>query len=143
MDSFVFTGPWSSGPARSRVSGHAGDAATLKFSGNQVRVLGNVGPEGGWADAFVDGIQQPTVVECWNPTPRQNQPIFIKKGLGNGPHEVKLNRSRRKNPLATAQEISVDGANTRMPTGMPAMEKEEPNQCATVDFRLHRKGRLC
>jgi len=110
MDSFVFTGPWSSGPARSRVSGHAGDAATLKFSGNQVRVLGNVGPEGGWADAFVDGIQQPTVVECWNPTPRQNQPIFIKKGLGNGPHEVKLIVRGEKNPLATAQEISVDGA---------------------------------
>ena len=30
---------------------------TFQFSGNQVRLLGVVGPDGGWADAFVDGVQ--------------------------------------------------------------------------------------
>ena len=63
---------------------------TFRFSGNQVRLLGVVGPDGGWADAFLDGVKQPTLIECWNPAVRYEQPIFIKSGLTNGPHELKI-----------------------------------------------------
>jgi hypothetical protein len=45
-------------------------AMTLKFIGNQMRLLGAVGPDGGWADAFVDGVKEPTIVEFWNPSIR-------------------------------------------------------------------------
>lgn len=114
---FGYSGSWVVEQNQRRASARAGDAVVLKFSGNQVRVLGDVGPEGGWADAFVDGLQEPTVVECWNPTARREQPIFFKKGLSNGPHEVKLVVRGEKNPLANGQQIWIDGAQFSDATG--------------------------
>ena len=83
---------------------------TFQFSGNQVRLLGVVGPDGGWADAFVDGVKQPTLVECWNPTVRHEQPIFLKNGLTNGPHELKIVVRGEKNPLARGSQIGIESA---------------------------------
>ncbi len=114
---FNYSGQWAAEQNRRRASARAGDEVVLKFSGNQVRVLGDVGPEGGWANAFVDGVQEPTVVECWNPTVRREQPIFFKKGLRNGPHEVKLVVRGEKNPLANGQQIWIDGAQYSAATG--------------------------
>ena len=68
---FDFSGQWSAESSARPASSHEGDLAIFKFFGNQVRVLGDVGPEGGWADAFVDGAKEPTVVECWNPAARR------------------------------------------------------------------------
>jgi hypothetical protein len=95
----------------------AGAALTFNFLGNQVRLLGTVGPDGGWADAFVDGEQQPTLVECWNPTTRSRQPIFLKKGLANGAHQLRIVVRGEKNPLARGTRICVDGAQFSAATG--------------------------
>jgi len=116
-DAFVFTGNWPGVTNAVRASSHAGDVALFKFSGNQARILGEVGPEGGWADAFVDGAKEPTIVECWNPAARHQQPIFFKKGLSNGPHEIKLVVRGEKNPLATDRRIWIDGAQFSAATG--------------------------
>jgi len=83
---------------------------TFQFSGNQVRLLGVVGPDGGWADAFVDGVKQPTLIECWNPTVRHKQPIFLKSGLANGLHELKMVVRGGKNPLACGTRIGIESA---------------------------------
>ena len=80
----------------------------LPFDGNQVRLFGKVGPEGGWADAFMDGVQEPTRVECWNPTVREKQPIFLKKGLSTGSHELRIVVRGEKNPLAGGARVCVD-----------------------------------
>ncbi len=115
-DRFAFTGAWTrlvdpATPHGPLVTSAERDAtATLRFTGNQVRLLGRVGPAGGWATAWVDGALQPTRVECWNPTPRDRQPIFFKKGLTNGPHEVKLVVRGEKNPLARAAVVAIQGA---------------------------------
>ena len=93
-----------------RTSEEPGAQLSFKFAGNQIRLLGVVGPEGGWADAFIDGVQEPTLVECWNPSTRYKQPIFLKKGLTTGPHELKVVVRGQKNPLASAARVSVDGA---------------------------------
>jgi hypothetical protein len=90
---------------------------TLKFKGNQARLLGVVSPDGGWADAFVDGIKEPTIVEFWNPTTRYQQPVFSKKGLTNGIHELKLVTSGQKNPLASGAKVCVDGLQFSAATG--------------------------
>ena len=114
--SFDLTGEWTKvvEPAAQGGSYHAtdqaGSAMTFKFNGNQLRLLGAVGPEGGWADAFIDGVREPTVVECWNPSTRQKQPIFTKKGLTNGPHELRIVARAEKNPLARGARVSVDAA---------------------------------
>ncbi|MGA2749149.1 MAG: hypothetical protein ABSG59_10260 [Verrucomicrobiota bacterium] len=114
--SFTFTGSWLSEKDAATPGGavHASDQAgasmTLRFSGNQVRLLGVVGPDGGWADAFVDGEPEPTLVECWNPATRSRQPIFLKKGLTNGRHELRIVVRGGKNPLASGARIRVESA---------------------------------
>jgi Malectin domain len=113
---FAFTGAWTETKDAQVPGGgfhaadEAGAALTFHFTGNQVRLLGMVGPDGGWADALVDGVAQPTLVECWNPSVRHQQPIFLKSGLTNGPHELKIVIRGEKNPLATGKQISVESA---------------------------------
>jgi hypothetical protein len=114
--SFVFTGTWPAtkdseapdGPLRT--ADQPGGTMSFQFSGNQVRLLGVVGPDGGWADAFVDGVKQPTLIECWNPTVRHQQPIFLKNGLTNGLHELKIVVRGEKNPLARGAQIGIESA---------------------------------
>jgi hypothetical protein len=90
---------------------------TWQFSGNQVRLLGVVSPNGGWADVFVDGLKQPTLIECWNPTIRYQQPIYLKNGLTNGPHELKIVVRGEKNPLAGGTRIAIQSAQYSSATG--------------------------
>jgi hypothetical protein len=99
------------------VADQAGATSTFAFNGNQVRLIGAVSPEGGWADAFIDGVKEPTVVECWNPNLRHQQPIFLKKGLTNGPHELRIVVRGEKNPLARGARIMVDSAQFSAATG--------------------------
>jgi len=111
---FEFTGEWMTAAQTGALGGsihstdRAGAALSARFTGNQVRLLGAVGPDGGWADVFLDGAREPALVECWNPVARQRQPLFIKKGLANGPHELKLVARGRQNPLALASRVRVD-----------------------------------
>jgi hypothetical protein len=113
---FTFSGPWTTVPDRLAYGGRfrtadAADATMVfNFTGNQVRLLGVVGPEGGWADALLDGLAQPTLIECWNPIVRYDQPIFLKSGLTNGSHELKIVVRGQKNPLAKGTRIAVGSA---------------------------------
>jgi hypothetical protein len=108
--SFAFTGAWKSEKDSVQSSDKAGAATTFNFTGNQIRLLGVVSPDGGWADAFVDGVQQQTVVECWNPSVRNRQPIFIAQGLSNGPHQLKIVARGEKNPLSSGARIQIQTA---------------------------------
>jgi hypothetical protein len=113
---FSFTGAWTTikdgqvPGGELRAADESGATMTFHFTGNQVRLLGTVAPDGGWADAFVDGVAQPTLVECWNPSIRHQQPIFLKSGLRNGPHELKIVARGQKNPLADGQRVSIESA---------------------------------
>jgi hypothetical protein len=95
----------------------SGSSMVIPFTGNQVRLLGTVGPEGGWADAFIDGVKEPTLVEFWNPTIRHQQPVFQKKGMTNGMHQLKIVARGEKNPLARGVQIRVDGIQYSQATG--------------------------
>jgi hypothetical protein len=116
LASFGFVGSWaaiqdSAAPGGLfRAADRAGATMTFPFSGNQVRLLGAVGPDGGWADAFVDGVKEPTLIECWNPAARCHQPVFLKNGLSNGLHELKIVVRGEKNPLAGGAMVRVESA---------------------------------
>jgi len=120
---FTFQGAWNLVPESAaydrafNATAEQGAAMTFRFDGNQVRLLGSVGPDGGWADVFVDGIQEPTRVECWNPAVRHQQPIFVKKGLTNGFHEVKIVARGERNPLAGGAQVRIDAALFSAATG--------------------------
>lgn len=117
------TGAWTTVPDPAaaggsfRVADQAGAALAFRFQGNQVRLIGAVGPAGGWADAFIDGLKEPTLVECWNPTLRHQQPVFLKKGLTNGPHELRMVARGEKNPLARGARVMVDAVQFSAATG--------------------------
>ncbi|HWD19894.1 MAG TPA: malectin domain-containing carbohydrate-binding protein, partial [Verrucomicrobiae bacterium] len=100
-----------------QASTERGATMTFPFSGNQVRLLGEVWPNGGWADAYIDGVKEPTIVEFWNPAKRHRQPVFAKKGLTNGPHELQLVVRGEKNPLSGGVHVAVDGAQFSDATG--------------------------
>ena len=120
---FAFTGAWlartnAAAPGGShRSAAQVGASMTFNFVGNRVCLIGTVGPDGGWADAFVDGVREPTLVECWNPSIRHKQPLFVKKGLANGPHELKVVVRGEKNPLAHAAQVCVGSAQYSAATG--------------------------
>lgn len=111
---FRFTGGWTAVADAGALGGschatdRAGESMTFAFAGNQVRLLGRVGPDGGWADAFVDGMRELTLVEGWNPTVRSRQLLFAKKGLAQGRHELRIVARGEKNPLATGARVQVD-----------------------------------
>jgi hypothetical protein len=114
--SFAFSGAWSF-KKNIHASDQPGAAMTFQFTGNQVRLLGVASPDGGWADAFMDGVREPTLVECWNPSVRRRQPIFLKKGLANGPHELKIVARGEKNPLAGGALVQIEAALYSAATG--------------------------
>jgi hypothetical protein len=99
------------------VATQAGATMEYRFVGNQVRVLGAVDTNGGWADAYIDGEKQLTVVECWNPVRRDRQPIFIKKGLANGPHTVRIVARGAKNTISKGTAVSICAAQWSAATG--------------------------
>lgn len=122
-NSFSFDSAWTTTKDNNAPDGsfhstdQSGATMTFHFSGNQVRLMGVVGPNGGWADAYIDGVKQPTLVECWNPAVRYEQPIFIKSGLTNGAHELKIVARGEKNPLAQGAQIGIESAQFSDATG--------------------------
>lgn len=79
------------------------------FAGNQVRVLGAFGPEGGKADVYLDGVLQRAGIDCWNPARREGQTLFYANGLPNGPHTLRIVATGAKNPRSRGTDVEVAG----------------------------------
>jgi len=114
----TLTGNWSSkardaGAGGSQGSGtlhtasDADAAMTCTFTGNQVRVIGDVGPDAGLADVYLDGQKQLVGVDCWNPTGRDDQVLYYRNGLPNASHTLKVVVKGAKNPLAKGTSIHI------------------------------------
>jgi hypothetical protein len=151
---FALTGTWTAVADSAAHQGSfqtantAGAAAIFRFNGNRVALMGVVGPEGGWADAFIDGAKEPTLVECWNPSVRHRQLLFVKKGLTNGPHELKIIVRGDRNPLARGAQVRLDSALYSAATGDAGFGSgggpKEPQRlifgCTARDDYLDSKG---
>ena len=81
---------------------------TVAFEGNQVRLIGRADPFGGEADVFVDGIKQLVPIDCWNPSPRNQQVLYYKNGLSPGRHALKVVVRGTNNPYSQSNRIYVD-----------------------------------
>ena len=101
-------GPWSARPLLARVAEHAGASATVKFRGNRVRVNGNVGPDGGLAEVYVDGVKQVVGIDCWNPAPRTLQTLYYRNGLADGDHTLKLAVQGKRNPRSSGSKVYLN-----------------------------------
>ena len=78
------------------------------FTGNQVRLLGSVAPDGGWADVYLDGKKQLTLIDCWSPSQRDTQLLYYRSGLENKQHELKIVVCGKGNLISKGSKIYVD-----------------------------------
>lgn len=79
-----------------------------EFEGNQVRLIGNAGPDGGLADVYLDGLKQFVHIDAWNPAPRDRQLLYYKNGLAQGSHTLKIVPRDDHNPYSKGNRIALD-----------------------------------
>jgi len=113
-----FEGAWSSAGGSARATRSPASSVTARFTGNQVRILGAFGPEGGLGDVFLDGEKQIVPVDCWNPTPRNGQVLYYHNGLAQGRHVLTLVARGAGNPLSQGARISVEEVQFSAATGV-------------------------
>jgi hypothetical protein len=90
---------------------------TLTFQGNQVRLIGDVGPDGGLAEVSLDDMRQLVGIDCWNPTPRERQVLYYRSGLGNGPHTLAVKVKGAGNPYSKGTNVRIDALQYSAATG--------------------------
>ncbi|MBM3501770.1 MAG: hypothetical protein FJX74_24205, partial [Armatimonadetes bacterium] len=89
-------------------SSTAGDAVAHDFVGNQVRVLGSVGPDGGLAEVHLDGEPQLAPIDGWSPQARARQVLYYRNGLPNGPHTLKIVARGEGNPVSGGRRVTLE-----------------------------------
>ena len=102
---------------KSHISNSQGSTATFNFSGNQVRLVGQLGPTGGLGDIFLDGAKQPAGIDCWNESVRYQQILYYKNGLSNDEHELKIVTCGSKNLYADGTDVFIDAVQYSDATG--------------------------
>lgn len=113
-DRLEYAGPWTvaevpeASGGKLHVAAAAGARAKFTFTGNQVRLVGRVGPDGGQADVYLDGVKQLCGLDYWCPEVRQQQVLCYKNGLEPGRHALEIVARGAKNPLATGLNVYVD-----------------------------------
>ena len=113
----VFSGEWSKGPEFARSGEEAGASMEHKFAGNQVRIMGEFGPDGGLADVYLDGVKQRAGIDCWNPMPRKHQVLYYRNGLAAGEHTIKLVVLGKGNPRSKGAKVFLSGVFWSASTG--------------------------
>ncbi|MBS1851510.1 MAG: hypothetical protein JST79_11395 [Acidobacteria bacterium] len=91
------------------VTAQTGSAVSYAFHGNQVRLMGAVGPNGGIADVYLDDQKQLVAVDCHSPQALGQQVLYYRNGLSDGAHVLRIVARGSKNPVSKGTEIYVDG----------------------------------
>ncbi|MBC7327506.1 hypothetical protein H5T87_05255 [bacterium] len=81
---------------------------SFKFNGNQVRLIGSVGPDGGKAEIYIDGEKQLVELDCWSPIERKHQVLYYKSGLSQGEHLIRVVPLGKGNPRSKGSEIRLE-----------------------------------
>lgn len=79
----------------------------LQFAGNQVRVLGRVGPDGGRAEVWLDGERQRVLIDTWSPVERARQVLYYRNALSNGPHLLEVKPVADRNPHSRGSRLHL------------------------------------
>jgi len=122
-DELNYSGAWSVSPGQGNfgggVHGSSAPGATMthSFTGNQVRVIGRVGRQGGQADVYLDGEKQLVGIDCWCPLARSQQVLYYKNGLSPGEHQLKIVVKGAGNPWAEGRTVYVDAVQWSAATG--------------------------
>jgi len=85
-----------------------GEETVLRFSGHRFRLTGLFGPEGGLADAYLDGEKLLVGLDCWAPKAREGTALY-RSGLANGPHELRIVARGAANPRSGGTTVRLTG----------------------------------
>ncbi|MBN1853009.1 MAG: hypothetical protein JW829_09810 [Pirellulales bacterium] len=113
-DAMAYEGPWAvqesdkTSGGRLHVASQADARAKWTFEGNQVRLIGRFGPDGGKADVYLDGVKQLCGIDFWCPQIRDEQVLCYKNGLTQGKHSLEIIALGAKNPHSTGSQVSID-----------------------------------
>ena len=141
-----YTGNWSHVANQSYTAGDykntesfsntAGDSVTIPFSGTAVRWIGSRTDNHGYADVYLDGVEQGKVDDSGS----QNQAVlFTKSGLADGPHTLKIAVDGTHSSGSTDNFVSIDAID--VPTGRAAaaptypVVPQQPGTAITLDGR--------
>jgi hypothetical protein len=94
-----------------------GAPATVRFQGNQVRLIGSVDASGGLADIYVDDVKQLAPVDFYSPLRLERQVLYYRNGLVNGPHTLKVVARGARNPLSKGDGIYAYAVQSSDATG--------------------------
>ncbi len=101
-----------------RVAEKPGASASLKFKGNQVRIIGTVQKDGGLADVYIDGVKQLAGIDCWTPfEARRQQVLWSKSGLENTEHEIRVVPRSEKNLRSEGTKVQINSIQWSDATG--------------------------
>ncbi len=85
-----------------------GSEVLCAFAGHQVRLIGSVGPDGGQAEIYLDGVRQPVGLDCWNPHRLDGHVLWYKNGLDAGEHSLRIVTTGRGNPLSGGRYVRLE-----------------------------------
>jgi hypothetical protein len=113
-----FDGQWSAGGTVARhLTSNTGATMSCEFEGNQVRLIGSVGPDGGLADVYLDDVKQLCGIDFWNPYRRSQQVVFYRSGLSNGKHTVRVVALGSGNPRSRGANVALESVQFSAATG--------------------------
>ena len=94
-----------------------GSATSFQFNGNQVRLLGEVGPKGGRADVYLDDVKQLVGIDFWNPEQLSTQLVYYRGGLNSGSHTLRIVPTAERNPLSEGNKVALEFLQSSTATG--------------------------
>jgi len=122
-EALSFSGNWTAknGEGNSaeniQVTSTTGANMTYSFEGNQVRLIGAVGPDGGLADVYLDNVKQLCGIDFWNPYRLQHQVVYYQNGLANQRHTLKVVASGSGNLRSGGTRVSIEGIQCSLASG--------------------------
>lgn len=84
-----------------------GSYAQYAFTGTQICLISNRESNRGEAAIYIDGVLD-TTIDLYSATAMYQQEVYLKTGLSNGQHVIKVVVTNQKNSLATDYYVEID-----------------------------------
>ncbi|WP_168120552.1 glycosyl hydrolase family 98 C-terminal domain-containing protein [Paenibacillus sp. HB172176] len=94
--SILYAGAWTSGTSTGNYqssytsTSQAGDTASYSFFGTAVEWIANIGPSGGAADVYIDGVLDASSLSTNAASASNGQVVYRKSGLTNSYHTITI-----------------------------------------------------
>jgi Malectin domain len=122
-------------PADARAATATDAAVSFSFEGNQVRLFGEVSPNGGLADVVLDGVKQLAGIDFWNPRTLHHQVVYYTSGLANGHHTLRIVAQGAGNPISQGHVVGIDDLSYSAATGVSSFgEGQGPTDTQRMIF---------